>query len=134
MVEEEYPVTRKIIISETDTSGKITYANKNFCEIMGYTKDELIGKNHNLIRHPDMPKVIFEKIWTTIKSGKQWQGIIKNLCRDGRYVWLDTEIIAVKDENDKTRSYIAAYRAVSQKNRDEAKDMYTQMMLQQNIK
>ncbi|MGQ9863489.1 MAG: PAS domain-containing protein, partial [Bacteroidia bacterium] len=62
------------LVSETDTRGVITYANDKFCEVSGYTLDELIGKPHNIVRHPDMPKEVFKEMWDTIKSGKIFQG------------------------------------------------------------
>ncbi len=81
-----------IIVSETDKTGKIIYANEDFCKICGYSKDELIGKSHNIVRHPDMPKAAFKELWKTIKSGKNWQGIVKNLAKDGSYYWVHAKI------------------------------------------
>ena len=71
------------IVSEADTRGVITYANKKFCEVSQYTLDELLGKPHNIIRHPDMPKSAFKDLWDTIKTGKIWQGEVKNRRKDG---------------------------------------------------
>jgi len=81
-----------IIVSQTDKKGHIIYANDDFCKITGYSKDELIGKPHNINRHPDMPKAAFEDLWKTIKSGKIWQGIVKNLAKDGSYYWVNAKI------------------------------------------
>ncbi len=81
-----------IIVSETDKSGKILYANEDFCKICGYTKDELIGKPHNIVRHPDMPKAAFADLWKTIKDGKIWHGIVKNLAKDGSYYWVHAKV------------------------------------------
>ena len=85
-----------IIVSETDKKGKIIYANDDFCKICGYSKDELIGKPHNIVRHPDMPKVAFADLWNTIKSGKQWQGIVKNRAKDGSYYWVHARVYPSK--------------------------------------
>ena len=71
------------LISETDTRGVIQYANPRFCDVSGYTLEELVGKPHNIVRHPDMPKEIFKELWDTIKAGKIWQGEIKNRRKDG---------------------------------------------------
>lgn len=74
---------RSSIISKTNASGVITFVNDNFCEISGYSREELIGKNHNIVRHPDNPKEVFERLWHTIKEKKEpWSGIIKNLSKE----------------------------------------------------
>lgn len=89
----------EVIVSETDEKGKILYANDDFCKISGYTKDELIGKPHNIVRHPDMPKAAFKDLWETIKSGKVWQGIVKNLSKDGSYYWVNAKVYPTKSVN-----------------------------------
>ena len=87
--EHEYKLDRKtVIVSETDAKGKITYANEDFCKISKYSKDELIGQPHSLVRHPDMPKAAFEDLWNTLKSGQIWRGVVKNRTKDGGYYWV----------------------------------------------
>jgi len=81
-----------IIASQTDTKGNIIYASEAYCHISGYTKEELIGQPHNIVRHPDMPKDIFKDLWLTIKSGNKWVGEIKNLRKDGSYYWVKAYI------------------------------------------
>lgn len=81
-------VDKNIITSATDPDGKIITASEAFCEISGYTKEELIGRNHNILRHPDMPESTFTDLWQTIKSGKVWKGEIKNLKKDGGFYWV----------------------------------------------
>jgi len=76
-------IDNTIIVSKTDLKGKITYANENFCEISGYTKEELIGKHHNIVRHPHMDKNIFADLWKTIKNNETWIGVVKNLTKGG---------------------------------------------------
>lgn len=86
------------IVSRTDLNGAITYVNDDFCRITGYSKSELIGANHNIIRHPDMPASFFSKLWKTIKAGEKFKGYIKNRAKDGGYYWVDAEITPyVKD-------------------------------------
>ena len=80
------------LISVTDTRGVIVYANDIFCEIAGYDKEELIGKNHNIVRHPDMPKAAFNDLWSELKFGNHWQGMVKNRCKDGRYYWVNAYV------------------------------------------
>ncbi len=69
------------IVSKTDLKGAITYINREFIEISGFSEVELLGKNHNIIRHPDLPAVAFEDLWRTVKSGKPWNGMVKNRCK-----------------------------------------------------
>ncbi|MCK4865933.1 MAG: methyl-accepting chemotaxis protein [Gammaproteobacteria bacterium] len=77
------------IASTTDLKGTLTYVNQDFLDISGFSTDELIGKNHNIVRHPDMPSAAFEDLWTTVKSGKSWMGLVKNRCKNGDYYWVD---------------------------------------------
>ncbi len=88
---------KRYIVSETDEKGKITYANDYFQEVSGYTEDELIGKPHSIVRHPDMPKVVFKLLWQTIGAGKNINAVVKNLAKDGRYYWIFTEFEIRKD-------------------------------------
>ena len=94
LVETEVP-EEELIISRTDLDGKITYANEAFCEISGYDEDELIGKNHNLVRHPDMPSAAFKDVWDTIQGKKQWIGVVKNLRKDRGFYWVQAIISGV---------------------------------------
>ncbi len=77
------------LISTTDTRGVITYANAAFCEISGFSREELLGKNHNIVRHPDMPKAAFTDLWQNLQQKRPWRGMVKNRCKDGRYYWVD---------------------------------------------
>ena len=78
-----------MIVSTTDLKGVITYANKDFLEVSGFSLDELIGQPHNLVRHPDMPVEAFEDLWKTLKSGRPWTGFVKNRCKNGDYYWVE---------------------------------------------
>ena len=89
----------ELIVSRTDLNGTITYANDTFLEISGYSKNELIGQNHSIVRHPDMPNSIFEDLWKTIKEKKQWNGNVKNLRKDGGYYWVNATISGVYKDN-----------------------------------
>lgn len=85
----------ELIVSRTDLSGKITYANETFASISGYEVDELIGKPHNLVRHPDMPKRIFKEMWSKLESEQKWQGYVKNLRKDKGFYWVHAIISGV---------------------------------------
>lgn len=85
------------LVSQTDKKGVITFANDDFCEICGYKNDELIGKPHNIIRHPDMPKWAFKDLWNTIQAGQTWQGFVKNKTKNGDYYWVFATIYPMED-------------------------------------
>ncbi|MBP5779253.1 MAG: PAS domain-containing protein, partial [Campylobacter sp.] len=82
---------KKIIVSKTDANGIITYANDYFVEVCQYSQEELLGSPHNIVRHPDMPKVAFKLMWDTINKGENFKAVVKNLAKDGRYYWVITD-------------------------------------------
>ncbi len=91
-------IEKNFLISKTNSKGIITYTNDLFCEVSGYTREELIGKPHNIVRHPDMPKSVFKELWETIKDKKQaWTGVIKNKTKSGGYYWVTTNIFPIFD-------------------------------------
>ena len=85
----------KILVSRTNLKGAITYANHDFIEISGFTEQELIGQNHNLVRHPDMPPEAFQDLWDSIKDGKTWVGLVKNRAKNGDYYWVKANVTPV---------------------------------------
>ena len=98
------------IVSKTDIKGTIIYCNKIFEKMSGYKTSQLIGANHNLIRHPDMPKIAFKLAWDLIKSKKEFFGFVKNLRADGSYYWVFTYITADLDKNGNIISYTSVRR------------------------
>ena len=100
-------VDESTILSKADLKGKITYANQKFCEISQYSKEELLGKPHSILRHPDMSKEVFANMWQTIQKGKTWQGRVKNLAKDGSTYVVDATIIPILDASGKISEYIA---------------------------
>jgi len=86
--ENDYPSEMRVV-STTDLKGITVYANEDFREISGFSNEELIGKSHNIVRHPDMPPAAFNDLWENIKAGKSWMGIVKNRCKNGDYYWVD---------------------------------------------
>lgn len=101
------------IISKTDIHGKISYVNENFCKITGYSKEELIGKNHRILRHPDNPKEIYENLWKTIKTKKQkWDGVVKNLQKDGTPYYAKTIITPILNQNREIVEFIATRNSI----------------------
>ena len=83
------------LLSTTNLKGAITYVNPDFIDISGFDRDELIGKNHNVVRHPDMPPAAFENLWETIKSGQSWMGIVKNRCKNGDHYWVNAYVTPI---------------------------------------
>jgi aerotaxis receptor len=99
LIETEVP-EHELIISRTNLKGEITYANDTFCEISGYTIDELLGKSHNLVRHPDMPSSVFKDLWQTLSEEKQWKGVVKNLRKDKGFYWVEAIISGVYKDGE----------------------------------
>lgn len=90
----------ELIVSRTDLKGNITYANETFAQISGYTPNELIGKAHNIVRHPDMPKKIFDELWQSLKTKGSWSGVIKNLRKDEGFYWVYAEVSGVYKDGE----------------------------------
>jgi PAS domain S-box-containing protein len=104
----------KYIMSRTDIRGHIQYANDYFTEISGYTTKELIGENHNIIRHPDMPAIIFKLMWQRLKNGQQVQAVVKNLSKSGKYYWVTTKFDIKHHPFDNKIIGFLAYRQAAQ--------------------
>jgi len=98
------------LVSSTDTKGVITSANDVFCRLAGFSKEELIGQAHNLVRHSDMPQAAFSLLWGTIQQGKPWRGIVKNRCENGDHYWVDAYVTPMYEDNK-----IVGYESVRQK-------------------
>jgi PAS domain S-box-containing protein len=105
---------KKTLLSKTDAKGTILYANEAFMEVSGYDEYELIGQPHNIIRHPDMPKVIFKLMWEDIRKGNTFHGIVKNLAKNGRYYWVITEFKTQLDANNEPIGYFGTRKSVSE--------------------
>ena len=95
------------IVSKTDINGIITFVNDEFCKISGYTKEELIGSPHSIVRHPDVPAEYFKRLWETILNKKIHKGLIKNRTKDGKAVYLNTTIIPILDDNNEIEEFVA---------------------------
>lgn len=102
----------KTIVSKTDVYGTILYANSVFSETCEYNTIELVGEPHNIIRHPDMPKVAFKVLWDALKKGENFHAIVKNLTRTGRYYWVITDFTIDKDDTGAITGYTARRKAV----------------------
>ncbi|UCN00098.1 PAS domain-containing protein [Sulfurimonas sp. SWIR-19] len=120
---------KRYIVSETDEKGRITFANDYFQEVSGYTQEELIGQPHSIVRHPDMPKVVFKLLWETIQQGKNINAVVKNLAKDGRYYWIFTEFEIRKDtDTGKIIGYHASRKKISRHVIEILADLYAKLL------
>jgi PAS domain S-box-containing protein len=111
------------IVSKTDLKGIITYANDMFCEVSGYSREELIGRSHNIVRHPDMPESTFEGMWKTIQNKKPWKSILKNRKKNGQYYIVDATILPILDSKNEIIEYVAVRHDITEleKSKEEIK-------------
>lgn len=127
-VNEEVFFDGRTLISETDTKGVITYVNRKFVEMSGYSAKEAIGQPHSILRHPDMPKAAFEEMWKVVQSGKMWEGYVKNLRKDGKFYWVIVNIIPKYDENDNIIGYTASRKIPNRDMIDKMAAQYKEMV------
>lgn len=102
-----------VIVSKTNTQGVITYANRTFLSISGYGEDEVIGKPHNLIRHPEMPRCVFRLLWEHIRSGREIFAYVVNRCKQGDHYWVLAHVTPNRDANDAIVGYHSSRRVPS---------------------
>ena len=100
-------IEKSNIVSKTDTKGIITFVNDEFCAISGYTKKELIGKNHNIVRHPDVPASTFKMLWNTIKAKKIYKSTVKNRAKDGSTFYVNTTVVPILNDNNEIIEFVA---------------------------
>jgi len=123
--EFEYPAQR-MIVSMTDTKGIITHCNRAFVAVSGYAYDELIGQNHNMVRHPDMPAEAFKDLWSTVGRGHPWTGIVKNRRKDGDHYWVQANVTPIM-MNGKPKGYMSVRIKPSRQEIQAAQGLYAQM-------
>jgi len=112
-------VDRYVITSSTTLSGRITYASDAFVKISGYSKEELVGRAHNIVRHSDMPKEIYKAMWDVLKRGESWHGELKNRAKDGSSYWVDVNISPIFDDDKTITGYTAIRHDITDKKRIE---------------
>ena len=127
------PVTQKeieladtsSIVSKTDLKGRITYINRDFIDISGFTEAELIGQSHNIVRHPDMPPEAFADLWNTVKAGKPWNGMVKNRCKNGDHYWVEANVAPIR-QSGAVIGYMSVRSKPSRQQVEEADRLYRQ--------
>jgi len=117
-----------LLISKTDTKGKITYCNEVFMRIAGYEEHEMLGQPHNMVRHPDMPPQAFGDLWNTVSDGREWHGIVKNRCKNGDYYWVDATVTPDFDPSTgRIIGYMSARRKATRKKISDAEVLYKEL-------
>jgi PAS domain S-box-containing protein len=114
-----------LLVSKTDPRGVITYANSAFIAISGYREGDLVGANHNLVRHPGMPKAAFRSLWDTVAAGQEWRGIVKNLAKDGCHYWV-AAMVTPSWQGGRIVGYMSVRRRPTREQIEEAVPLYRQ--------
>lgn len=117
-----------MIVSKADAEGNISYTNPIFMKISGYSQGELLDKPHAILRHPDMPKVIFKYLWENIKEGKEVYAFVKNLCKDGSYYWVLAQVRMAKNPDGSFRNYVSTRRQMTSKAREIILPLYAKLL------
>ena len=131
---EEEGLDARALITRTDKKGIITFASLAYRKMTKYSKDELIGKPHSIVRHPLMPEAAFREMWETIQRGEHWKGMVRNLRKDGKYHWIIVQIDPIDkngniiyEQPDKIEGYVAVRREPTRKEIKETDQLYRQM-------
>lgn len=119
---------KKYIISSTDIKGHITDVNDYFVEISGYQRDELMGKPHSIIRHPDMPKIVFKLMWQRLQNGQDILALVKNLAKDGRYYWIFTSFEPMKNNDMEVVGFQAHRKSAPKHTVETVADIYAKVL------
>ncbi len=127
--ERPYPDGR-LIISRTDLNGVLTHANDAFVEISGYSRDELMGQPHAILRHPDIPRAVYADLWRTLQAGEKWHGYVKNLCKDGSFYWVYATAVPNRRQGQVV-GYTSVRRKPSRSKIAQAQAQYQAMLAQE---
>ncbi|WP_123377214.1 PAS domain-containing protein [Aliarcobacter butzleri] len=120
------------LVSETDKEGVILFANSDFCKIAEYNINELIGQPHSIVRHSDMPKVAFQDLWDTVKSGKVWTGYVKNATKSGGFYWVFATVYPFVTQNGEN-GYLSCRRKASNQEIAKAEELYKTWMEEERV-
>jgi len=126
-IDEEVKFDGGVMITETDTRGIITYANRKFREMTGFSREELIGSPHSINRHPDMPKGAFKGMWKIISAKKYWRGYVKNMRKDGKFYWVLVYIQPKLDDQGELIGFIAGRKIPYPESVKEASELYAKL-------
>ena len=116
------------LVSKTDTQGKITYCNEPFIKIVGASEQEILGKPHNIIRHPDMPRIVFKLLWDHVKNKEEIFAYVKNMSFDGGYYWVYANVTASTDQSGKIIGYYSVRRKANPKALEIIQPLYAKLL------
>ncbi len=132
IAKERFLKEDEILVSKTDRRGKITYGNERFIEISGYSEEELLGAPHSIIRHPDMPKIVFKILWDGIQSGNEVNAYVKNLAKDGSYYWVFASVTPSFDpKNNGIVGYFSVRRAPDFSKLEKVVPLYEELLMEE---
>ena len=123
----------ELIISKTDTQGKITYSNEVFIRMAGYTEEEFLGAPHNILRHPEMPKLIFKMLWGTIRSGHEINAYVVNRTKNGDFYWVNANVTPSFDESGRIEGYYSVRKKPKAAALAKIKSLYQQLLNAERI-
>ncbi len=127
VTQREYVLDEEtVLISRSDLKGNVTYANAAFVEVSGYSREELMGAPHNMIRHPDMPEAAYADFWKTIQAGGTWQGTVKNHRKNGDHYWVNATVAPLRD-GERIVGYTSLRRKASAKRIARAEQVYAEI-------
>lgn len=116
------------LVTKTNLKGTITYVNPAFVEISGFSQEELVGQNHNVVRHPDMPPAAFKDLWETLKLGRPWSKLVKNRCKNGDYYWVKANVTPIFSGGEVVE-YMSVRTKPSEQEILESTKLYSQLRL-----
>ena len=119
------------IVSKTDTKGRITYGNRIFIEFSGYSEEELLGSQHNIIRHPDMPRGVFKFLWDTLATEKEVFAFVKNMAKDGSFYWVFANVTPSYDNQRQVDGYFSVRRQPNRTAVETVSGLYAQMLAEE---
>jgi len=122
-----------IVVSKGDEKGDISYVNPIFMKLSGYTQAELLEKPHAILRHPDMPKVVFKFLWDELKAGRDVKAFVKNMRKDGGFYWVLAHVRVAKNPDGSFRNYVSTRRGMSQAAREVIEPLYKQLIEAETI-
>ncbi|WP_066168412.1 PAS domain-containing protein [Aliarcobacter cryaerophilus] len=126
MSKEVVLANNAFLVSETDEKGVIRFANEDFCNIAGYSLNEMLGKPHSIVRHKDMPKAAFKSLWDTVKKVEIWTGYVKNATKNGDYYWVFATVYPF-ESCDGSKGYLSCRRKASKIEIEKAEKLYEEM-------
>ena len=133
-LEKPTPVDREVVLKEdavlisvTDSRGVIEYCNEDFVDASGYEEHELVGAGHNIVRHPDMPRIIFKKMWSRISNNQNMVAVVKNMAKTGRYYWIVTDFVVKESDKGKILSYKAIRKPANKKAIEAVEPLYKKL-------